>query len=63
MTMPNKEKDIIKLIKQNPKITKENLAKELNVTIYGIKYYIRKLKEKRKLEWVGSSKFGYWKFS
>ena len=57
----HKTKDLIMdLIRQNPEITKEELAKSLNLTSDGIKYNIRKLKKKGFVQWVGSSKGGHW---
>jgi len=59
-TTPKTKNLIMDLIRQNPEITKEELAKSLNLTSDGIKYNIRKLKKKGFVQWVGSSKGGHW---
>jgi len=51
---------ILALIKQNQQITKEELAKQLSITIDGIKYHIKKLKKDNTLGRIGSKKAGYW---
>ncbi len=52
---------IIKLIKQDNKITREMLSKQLKVSKTTISRDIKKLQAKQKLEYVGSSKSGHWK--
>jgi len=60
-TTPKSSEKIIAIIKRNPSITKEELAKELKLTVDGVKYHIRKLNKKGVLVWEGSSKAGRWK--
>ncbi len=48
------------IIKQNPNIIKEELAKQINITFDGVKYHIRKLRKKKVIKWVGPSKGGHW---
>jgi len=52
---------ILAFIKRNQRITKEELARQLDITIDGVKYHIKKLKKDNIVEWTGSSKGGYWK--
>ena len=59
-TTPKSAERIIALIKHNPSITKEELARELQLTVDGVKYHIRKLTKKGVLVWEGSSKAGRW---
>ena len=60
-TTPKTEEKILNIIKQNPSITKENLASQTAITIDGIKYHIKKLSKKGAIKWIGPSKGGYWK--
>ena len=55
-----KRESIIELIKKNPSITREELAKKLNLTIEGIDWNLRKLKKDNRLKRVGPNKGGYW---
>ncbi len=53
---------IIELIKQNPKISRKNLANKIgNITEDGVKYNLNKLKQEGKLKRIGPDKGGYWK--
>jgi ATP-dependent DNA helicase RecG len=59
-TKVEKRESIIELIKNNPSITREELAKKLNLTIEGIDWNLRKLKKDNRLKRVGPNKGGYW---
>ncbi len=59
-TTPKTTEKIIALIKHDPSISKEELANELQLTVDGVKYHIRKLNKKGVLVWEGSSKAGRW---
>lgn len=59
-TTPQTNEIILNLIKNNPKITKEEVAEKTGLTKDGIKYQIKKLKEKDLIRYIGSSKNGYW---
>ncbi|WP_235659736.1 HTH domain-containing protein [Mycoplasmopsis californica] len=52
---------ILELIKENKNITKSNLKNILGVSKSTIERDILKLREEDKLEYIGSSKNGYWK--
>jgi len=54
---------IIALIRQNPSITREELAKILNITPDGVKYHLNNLKKKGILKRIGGRKGGYWEVS
>jgi len=60
-TTLNIQATILALIREIPAITKEELARRLNLTIDGIKYHIRKLRRQGVLLWEGPSKAGHWK--
>lgn len=50
------------LLKQNPKISRKELAEMLeNISADGVKYHLDKLKEQGIIERIGGSKGGYWK--
>lgn len=52
---------ILNLINKNPNITRNELSKKLNITSDGIKYNLKKLKDNKIIERIGSDKGGYWK--
>ena len=60
-TTPKTDDKILAFIEQNQRITKEELAQQLNITIDGVKYHIKKLKKDNVVGWTGSSKGGHWK--
>ena len=51
---------IIKYIKQNNKITRDELAVKIGVSANAIKQHLAKLKDEKVLKRVGSTKSGYW---
>ncbi len=51
---------IIDLIKNNPEISTGELAKELGITVKGIEWNIKKLKQAGILERIGPAKGGHW---
>ena len=51
---------ILDLIKANPSIAREKMAKALNLTIDGIDWNVRKLKKAGKLKRIGPDKGGHW---
>ena len=57
------EGEIISLMRDNPNITKPELAKQIGLGKTSIDNYISSLKKKGVLERVGSNKKGYWKVS
>ena len=58
-TLKTSEK-ILLAIRENPNILREELAEMLNLTIDGVNWQIRKLKNHGLLRRVGSDKSGYW---
>jgi ATP-dependent DNA helicase RecG len=51
---------ILTLIKENPSITREELATHLNLTTNGIDWNLNKLKKEGRLKRIGPDKGGYW---
>jgi len=60
-TQETTQEKIIELIKNNPNITQEEMAKKMQLTRDGIAYNIKILKEKGKIERIGATKNGSWK--
>ena len=51
---------ILKLVKENPNITKQQMIEKISLSRATITRYIKKLKEQNLLKRVGSDKTGYW---
>ena len=51
---------ILNLIRQNPKITTEELAQTTGLSLAGVKYNLNKLKKGNTLKRIGPDKGGYW---
>lgn len=54
------QQKIFQLIKDNPKITRNELASKLNITSDGAKYNLKKLVDNDIIERIGASNGGYW---
>lgn len=48
------------LIKENPKITTDELSKQTGLSMKGIEWNIKKLKKEKILERIGPDKGGHW---
>lgn len=57
----NNQLRIIEIIKENPKITRKELASNLNITSDGVKYNLKKLIDNNIIERIGPDNGGYWK--
>lgn len=51
---------IASYIRAYPEATRFDIAESLGISINTVKEYIRKLKEKKMLKRIGSSRSGYW---
>ncbi|MDD5617009.1 MAG: helix-turn-helix domain-containing protein [Candidatus Methanoperedens sp.] len=51
---------IIKLIKENPKITTKELADKTGLSVKGVEWNIKELKDKGLLRRIGADRGGYW---
>ncbi|MDU2373634.1 MAG: helix-turn-helix domain-containing protein [Peptoniphilus harei] len=58
----DRREKIIEIIKDNPKITANDLSKEFNVTDRTIKRDLKVLTDKKIIKYVGSAKDGHWEF-
>ena len=54
------DREILKVIFQNPNLTQKNIAMELGWTVDRVKYYLNKLKKSDVIRRVGSSHKGHW---
>lgn len=55
------EEVFLEALRKNPYISRKELSKMLMISEDGIKYHLRKLKNKGLIEHVGTAKGGYWK--
>ena len=51
---------ILRLMKEEPAITAKMIAKQLELSVSGVRYHINKLKKDGVVEHIGSSKKGTW---
>ena len=58
--LSEREKIILEEIKQNPKITQNELSQIIGISPKNIRIYIKKLKDKGFLKRIGADKGGYW---
>ena len=54
------EMEVLELIKNNQKITRDEIAKQLNVSVNAIKRHIANLKKKEAVKRLGDNRNGYW---
>lgn len=54
---------IVDSIKANPRITREELAKQADLSVRGIEYQLKKLRASNIIKRVGPTKGGYWEVS
>lgn len=54
------ERKIIALMKENPRITKAEIARLLGMSASGVKYNLQKLRDKEIVDRIGGSKLGNW---
>ncbi len=52
---------ILELIKQNPKITLEEIANVLGISKRAVEKQVKKLREANIIERIGSDRSGWWK--
>lgn len=55
------EREVLELLKENPEYTYSDLADRLSVSRKTVSDRIKKLKEKNRIERIGSDTKGYWK--
>ncbi len=60
-TLKGTSLQILNLIKKYPRITREELAEQTNLTVRGVEYQLNKLRQADLIERVGSTKAGFWR--
>ena len=55
-----KDKEILKVIQQNPELTQREIALELGWTVDIVKYYLNKMKKMQVIKRIGSRHKGHW---
>jgi ATP-dependent DNA helicase RecG len=60
-TVGETAKKIVNLINEDPTITREKLSGLLNISIRGVEWNLKKLKDQGIIARIGSTKGGYWK--
>ena len=53
--------EILALLNNNPKITRAELSEKMGLSIRGIEWHLKNLKEKGMIKRIGSTKAGFWK--
>ncbi|MBD3361430.1 winged helix-turn-helix transcriptional regulator [Candidatus Woesearchaeota archaeon] len=51
---------ILDLIRQNPKITREELSEKTGLSVRGIEWNLKNLKKKKIIKRIGPAKGGHW---
>ena len=54
-------KEILSLIKENNKITAQEIADKIGINRYGVRYHLDNLKDKGIIKHYGTVQNGYWK--
>lgn len=60
-TTPKTRERLLDLIRENPKITRVEMAESTGISVNGVKQHIKKMKEDGVLQRGGSHRSGYWK--
>ena len=55
-----KQKEIIKIIAENPHISANEMAEKLNLTVDGVRYHLNKMRKAGLIRYEGSTKLGQW---
>jgi predicted HTH transcriptional regulator len=59
--LTKKQEQVLKLLQTNPKISREELSKQLEINPSAIQKHIENLKQKKAIKRIGGDKGGYWK--
>ena len=54
------EERVIALLKSNPEITQNELARSINVSVRSIKRVMKELLDNGKIVRIGGKRYGYW---
>ena len=59
-TLTETQQKILKLISDNPKVTRNEIAQKIGITKDGVQYNLNILKEKQYIKRIGNTNNGYW---
>jgi len=62
-TTPKTRERLLELIGRNSRVTREELAQQLGISINGVKQHILKLKKEGVLERIGGNRVGSWRIN
>jgi len=62
-TTPKTRERLLELIGHNSRVTREELAQQLGISINGVKQHILKLKKEGVLERIGGNRVGSWRIN
>jgi len=54
------QEKLLTMLKQNPKVSRDEMAKSLGITNDGVKYHLNRLRAQNTIRHVGPSRGGYW---
>lgn len=60
ISLTKRQKEVVKLISDHPKITRKELADDLKINESAVQKHIENLKEKKVIQRIGSDRDGYW---
>ena len=60
-TLTETQQKILKIISENKKVTRSQIAEKIGITKDGVQYNLNILKEKNYIERIGNANNGYWK--
>ncbi|MBS3088212.1 putative DNA binding domain-containing protein [Candidatus Pacearchaeota archaeon] len=59
----DKEKEILKIIENNPSLSVEQISSMVNLSIDGVRYHVKNLKKNRRIKRKGHGKGGSWQIT
>ena len=60
IVLNNTDKEVLRLLKENPEQTREEIASKIEKTVRTVQRSFDKLKEAKKITRIGNKKYGYW---
>ena len=63
ISMNETQKRILKMIKNNPKVTQKEIARELNLTVRAVKLSMKNMSEKGIIKRIGAPRSGEWEIT
>ena len=60
ITTPKTRERLFDLMRENPRVTQEEMAEHIGISVNGVKKHIAKLKKEGVLKRIGDNRTGYW---